>query len=289
MIIELLSVAYGILSMISFGLSDFLSKRVVEGVGYYRLVTYTQLVALVPVILLAALYTPTLPSSPKTIVLVIASGMCSFSALFFFYRGLEAGKASIITPVFSAYAIVAILLSFAVLGEVLSPSQIACITMTLIGVVTITVRSDSGEQSNAGIPYAVGAMFSAGVGAVLIRLVADDVGEITSLFFNRVIAVLALVVVGALFLRSHLLSTGLGGFPVKSIVLIGLTEFVAIFTFVVGISVGMVSLVATLSSASPAVTVILAQTFLREKLGKVHKLAVLAVIAGILLLSVAST
>ena len=289
MIIELFSVAYGIVSMLSFGLSDFLSKKVVEGVGYYRLVTYTQLVALVPVILLEALYAPTLPSSPKTIVLVIASGICSFSALFLFYRGLEAGKASIITPVFSAYAIVAILLSFAVLGEVLSSWQIACITMTLIGVLTISVRSDSGEQSNAGIPYALGAMFSAGVGAVLIRLVADDAGEITSLFFNRVIAVLALVVMGVLFLRSQLRSRDHGEFPVKSIVLIGLTEFVAFFAFVVGVSTGMVSLVATLSSASPAVTVVLAQTFLRERLTKIHKVAVLVVITGILLLSAVST
>jgi transporter family protein len=289
MTIELFSVAYRIISMLSFGFSDFLSKKVVEGVGYYRLVTYTQLVALVPVILLGALYTPTFPSSPTTMALVIASGFCSFSALFFFYRGLEAGKASIITPVFSAYAIVAILLSFAVLGEVLSFWQIACITMTLIGVLTITVRSDSGEPSNAGIPYAVGAMFSAGVGAVLIRLVADDVGEITSLFFNRVIAVLALVVMGVLFLRSQLRSRDHGGFPVKSIVLIGLTEFVAFFAFVFGVSAGMVSLVATLSSASPAVTVVLAQTFLRERLTKIHKVAVLAVIVGILLLSVAST
>jgi drug/metabolite transporter (DMT)-like permease len=221
--------------------------------------------------------------------LVIASGLCSFSALFFFYRGLEAGKASIITPVFSAYAIVAILLSFAVLGEVLSFWQIACITMTLIGVLTMTVRSESGERSNAGIPYAVGAMFSAGVGAVLIRLVADDVGEITSLFFNRVIAVLALVVMGVLFLRSQLRSRDHGGFPVKSIVLIGLTEFVAFFASVVGLSAGMVSLVATLSSASPAVTVILAQTFLRERLTKIHKVAVIVVVAGILLLSAAST
>jgi bacterial/archaeal transporter family protein len=289
MIIELFSVAYGIVSMLSFGLSDFLSKKVVGGVGYFRLVIYTQLVALVPVILLEALYAPTLPSSPKTIVLVIASGICSFSALFLFYRGLEAGKASIITPVFSAYAIVAILLSFAVLGEVLSFWQIACITMTLIGVLTISVRSDSGEQSNAGIPYAVGAMFSAGVGAVLIRLVADDAGEITSLFFNRLIAVLALVVMGVLFLRGQLRSRDHGEFPVKSIVLIGLTEFVAFFAFVVGVSAGMVSLVATLSSASPAVTVVLAQTFLRERLTKIHKVAVLVVIAGISLLSVAST
>jgi drug/metabolite transporter (DMT)-like permease len=51
----------------------------------------------------------------------------------------------------------------------------------------------------------------------------------------------------------------------------------------------MVSLVATLSSASPVVTVVLAQTFLKERLDKLHKLAVVAVIAGILLLSVAST
>jgi uncharacterized membrane protein len=289
MIVELLSVAYGILSMMSFGFSDFLSKRTVEGVGYYRLVTYSQLVALAPVILLEVAYPSTMPSSPTAIVFVIASGVCSFSALFLFYRGLEVGRASIITPVFSAYAIVAILLSFAVLGEVLSPSQIACITLTLIGVITITVRPDPAERSNSGIPYAVGAMFSAGVGAVLIKIVTDDIGEIGSLFFNRTIAVLALVVVGALFLRSHL-RLGVGkGFPVMSIVLIGLTEFAAISTFVVGVSVGMVSLVATLSSASPVVTVILAQAFLRERLDTVHKLAVAAVIVGILFLSVAST
>ena len=120
MMAELLSVVYGILSMMSFGFSDFISKRTVEGVGYYRLVTYSQLVALAPVILLEAAYTSIMPSSLSTIALIIASGACSFFALFLFYRGLEVGKASIITPVFSAYAIVAILVSFAVLGEVLS-------------------------------------------------------------------------------------------------------------------------------------------------------------------------
>jgi drug/metabolite transporter (DMT)-like permease len=289
MIVELLSVAYGIASMIGYGLSDFLSKRVVGGVGYYRLVTYTQLVALAPVILISVMYTPHVPSSLTSIALVIASGVCSFSALFFFYKGLEAGKASIIAPVFSAYAIVAIVLSFVVFGEVLSLLQIVCIAVTLIGVLTITVRSNYGERSNAGIPYALGSMLSAGLGAVLIKLVSDDVGEISSLFFNRVIAVLTLAAVGALFLRSHLRSGVRGGFPVKSIVLIGLAEFAAFFSFVVGVSVGMVSLVATLSSASPAVTVVLAQAFLRERLVRVHKFAVVLVIVGILFLSITST
>jgi drug/metabolite transporter (DMT)-like permease len=289
MIVELISVAYGIISMVGFGFSDFLSKRVVSGVGYFRLAMYTQLVALAPVLLLGVIYTPHVPSSPTSIAPIIASGICSFSALFFFYKGLETGKASIIVTVFSAYAIVAIVLSFAAFGEVLSLPQIACVAVTLIGVLTITFRSDSPERSNAGIPYALASMLSAGSGAVLIRAVSNEIGEIASLFFNRIITVCALMVVGALFLRSHLRSRTREEFPVKSIVLIGLAEFAGFFSFVFGVSGGMVSLVATVSSASPAVTVVLAQAFLKERLIRSHKYAVVLVLVGILLLSIAST
>jgi len=290
MIAELVSVGYGILSMFGYGFGDFLSKRVLKGVGYYRLLVYSQLVGLAPILLLGAVFTPSVHLSLTTIALVIAAGVCSFFALFFFYKGLEAGKASVITPVFSAYAIVAIVLSFAVLGETLSLSQIACIAVTLVGVLTITVRSDSGEQSNAGIPYALGSMLSAGLGSVLIKLVSEDIGEISTFFYNRVLTVLALVVVGSLLFRSNFRSRAHnGGFPVKSIILVGLAEFVGFFSFVFGVGVGMVSIVAPLSSASPVVTVVLAQTFLRERLAQIQKFAVIQVIVGILLLSIAST
>jgi uncharacterized membrane protein len=51
----------------------------------------------------------------------------------------------------------------------------------------------------------------------------------------------------------------------------------------------VVSLVATLASASPAVTVVLAQAFLKERLIKSHWYAVALVIVGIVFLSIAST
>jgi transporter family protein len=289
MIVELLSVGYGVLVMLGYGLSDFLSKRVVGGVGYYRLGTYSQLVALVPVILIGIAFRPSLPSSPTTILLVFASGVSSFLSLALFYRGLEVGKASVITPVVSTYAVVAIVLSFAVLGETLSLPQIACIAMTLVGVVTLTLKSDPEERSNAGIPWAIGAMFATGLGAVLIKLVSEDAGEIAALFFNRVLTVLTFATVGLLFLRSHFRPASHAGFPVKTIILIGLAEFAGFFFFVIGVSGGMVSLVATLSSASPAVTVVLAQAFLKERLARVQKFAAILVMAGILLLSVASS
>jgi drug/metabolite transporter (DMT)-like permease len=97
-IVEIISIGYGVVSMVGWGFGDFMAKRVVGPLGYYRLLLYVQLVGLAPLFLLAAMFTPQVPSSPKTILLILATGICSVSALFFFYKGLTVGKASIITP-----------------------------------------------------------------------------------------------------------------------------------------------------------------------------------------------
>jgi transporter family protein len=286
-IVEILSVGYGVGTMIGWGFGDFLAKRVVGHIGYYRLLLYTQLVGLAPVILLAALYTPLVPSSKTTISLVIGTGICTFSAMFFFYKGLQAGKASIITPVASTSAIVSIALSFAILGETLSLLQIACIGMTFTGVLVITMKSDSDGRSRAGIPYALACMLAAGLGSVLIKLVSVDIGEIATLFFNRVSVLLILLAIVP-FLRKPLPAKAHTGTHRKSIIVIGLAEFAGFFSFVLGVSIGMVSITAPLSSASPAVTVVLAQTFLGERLVQIQKMAVVLVVTGIILLSIAS-
>jgi uncharacterized membrane protein len=79
-----------------------------------------------------------------------------------------------------------------------------------------------------------------------------------------------------------------GRLPLKTVVVVGLLEFVGYLAFIVGIGVGVVSIVAPISSASPTVTVLLAQVFLKERLAQIQKVAVVLVILGILLLSVAS-
>jgi len=286
-IVEIISVGYGVSSMIGWGFGDFLAKRVLGSVGYYRLLLYTQLVSLAPVFLLAALFPLPMPSSSRSIALIVATGVCSFSGVFFFYRGLAAGRASIVTPVVSTSSVVAMALSFVILGETLGLPQILCIGLALVGILIITTKSDSEGESNAGVPYAVAAMLSIGLVSVLIKLVSVDIGEIATLFFSRVLTVLILFMTTP-FLPGSLLREVHGRAPIKSIIVIGLAEFVGFFAFVAGIGVGLVSIVAPLSSASPAVTVVLAQVFLGERLIHIQKMAVVMVIAGILLLSVAS-
>jgi len=288
MIVEIISIGYGIVSMVGWGLGDFIAKRIVGPLGYYRLLLYIQLIGLAPLFLLAGIFTPQVPSSPRTLGLILATGICSISALFFFYKGLTIGKASIITPVVSTSAVVAMALSFAILGETLSLLQIICIAVVLAGVLVISMRRNSERRSSEGIPYAVACMFSAGLNSVLIKLVSMDIGEMGTLFFNRTLVTLILLIVlpffGNPFPRDIQRKVSL-----KTIVAAGLTEFAGFFGFIVGVSVGIVSIIAPISSASPAVTVVLAQVFLNERLVRIQKAAVVSVILGIALLSILSS
>ncbi len=288
MIVEIISIGYGIVCMVGWGFGDFIAKRIVAPLGYYRLLLYVQLVGLVPLLLLAAIFTPPVPSSPRTIVLILATGVCSVSSLFFFYKGLRVGKASIITPVASTSAIVAIALSYAILGETLTLPQIMCIALVMVGILVVSMRSDSDGRSDNGIPYAIACMLSAGLNFILIKLVSMDIGEIGTLFFNRILVTLILLFVipffGNPFSRNVQRKVSL-----KMIVTAGLTDFAGFFGFVVGVGVGIVSIIAPISSASPAVTVVLAQVFLKERLVRIQKVAVVSVILGISLLSILSS
>jgi drug/metabolite transporter (DMT)-like permease len=148
-IIEVISIGYGVCSMIGGGFGDFLAKRTLGTVGPHRLMLYTQLLCLALAFPLVAAFPRPIPSSPTTIALIMATGICSFSALFFFYGGLALGKASIVTPIVSSSSVVAIALSFAILGETLTLPQTLCIAATVAGALIITGKSHSSARLNA--------------------------------------------------------------------------------------------------------------------------------------------
>jgi drug/metabolite transporter (DMT)-like permease len=287
MMVEIVSVGYAVVSMIGWGCGDFLIKRSIGSIGYYRLLLYVQLVALGPIFLLAAVCTPPIPSSPRTIGLIFATGICGFSAMLFFFKALAVGKASIIAPVSSTSAVVAIALSFVILGERLSLSQASSIILVLVGIFALSMRTSSSGHSNAGIPYVLASVVCAGFDAVLIKLVSIDIGEIGTLFFTRVIVTLLLLLIFP-FVKNLWMGDLHERVSLKSILAVGLASFAGILGFILGIGAGIVSIVAPISSASPVITVILAQLFLNEKMVQTHKIAVLLIIVGIILLSIVS-
>jgi len=273
--------------MVSWGSGDFFAKKIVGSLGYYKLLLYTQLIGLAPLLVLAAVFTPPLPSSLRTIALIVAIGICYFLSLFSLYRGLSIGKVSIITPVASTWAVLAMAFSFMFLGETLTLSQIFCAALIVVGVILASMRSSSVAQSSSGVVYALACMFFSGLNAIFLKLVSMDIGEVGTVFFSRIVVTLILLM-AIPFVGTSVRRNVCNRFPLKTVTVIGLSEFIGHLGFIVGIGVGIVSIVTPISSASPAVTVILVQMFLKEELIRLQKIAVTLVIIGIILLSVLS-
>jgi uncharacterized membrane protein len=130
-------------------------------------------------------------------------------------------------------------------------------------------------------------MFFSGLNALFLKLVSMDIGEVGTLFFSRIVVTLILLM-AIPFVGAPVRRDMCDKFPLKTVTVIGLSEFFGYVGYIVGIGVGVVSIVTPISSASPAVTVILAQVFLKEELIRLQKIAVALVIIGIVLLSVLS-
>jgi len=284
---ELISVAYGTVTMLSWGAGDVVAKKIVGRVGYHRLLLYAYMITLPMIFALAGLFPPKPPDSLTMMGVILIAGILRFLTTLFFFKGLSVGKASIIAPLLSTSTVLAVVLSFVILHESLDILQLLCVALALVG--TITLSTDFGAtQGNmrSGVKYALVAVFTGGIDAVLIKIVSLGIGQIGSLVSNHLIVTFLLLISGPFFQYSG--GTPRARLPAMLVVLFSLTEILGFSAFVLGASTGLVSIVVPVGSASPAVTVVLARMFLGERLIGLHKIAVVLVVAGVVLLSITS-
>jgi len=269
--------------MLGWGYGDFYVTKTMKSVQYYRFLRYVLLVGLAPVILLCVWFTPPMPSSLWTVVLIVAGGVSQFLNVASSYKAMSVGKVSIVAPVSSSSAIVSVMLAITVLGERLSALQALCIAIVIIGVIAASTRTGGDGNSKLGLIFALISAVAGGVYSVLIKLISLDIGGIGTLASTRILVVIIV------FSLSPLLSKQAKPVEPKisfgTVVVAAMSGFLGFFGRIMGIAIGLVSIVAPIASASPAVTVLLAQLFLRESLAGIQKLGITLVILGVVLLA----
>src|SRR2546427_13270145 len=92
-------IVLAIFAMLSYGFADFFSKKAVDRIGYVKSLLFNQLIAFIPLIVIAFLFytTPTI-----SLVAVFSLLVGSFSAVagyLGFFKSLEKGKVSIVLPI----------------------------------------------------------------------------------------------------------------------------------------------------------------------------------------------
>lgn len=285
-----IGILFALASMFSWGTADFFAKKAVDRVGYVKSMLIVQVFALMP-LAIYAFATSQLPAMSVGLLLVTSvAALGGVGGYYFFFKGLQKGNISIVSPVSSSYAIVPVVFSYFLYGEVLSPLQLAGIAAIFVGVFLASTRLDElrksiREGATNGVFEALMATVTWGTTYTLLKIVVDGAGPVMGALVTRVIMMLFSIVLfgrGALGDKSKL--------PGRTILLFlvaaGFLDMIGLMSYNMGITTQLVSIVSPISAIYSAVTVVLAYIFLKERIANNQKAGIVSILAGLLLISI---
>lgn len=277
-------------AMLGWGIADFFAKKTVDKIGDVKTLFWAQAFGIIP-IFVYYLFNFSLP----VITLSTILGLLFYASLdgfgyILFYKALEKGKVSIISPVVAAYAAFAVLISAIFLKETLTLSILLGIGIVFIGIMLTSLdfkglRDASIDKKDIvkGIPEAL-------VAVVLFSIWFPFWDKFVS-SGDWLVLVLGLRIAISLIVLSYAKVTK-EGVSIKDsslwkwLLVIGLFDGGAYITLTWGFgATTLTSVVSVLSAAFSLPTLILARIFLKEKLQPAQWLGVLSIIGGLVWLS----
>jgi len=281
-----LGIIFGIVAMLGWGIADFFvanavrKSRVTQALLWINMISFFILFT----IFLLFFRLPALPMG--TIVFLLITSLLAFISIMAFYKGLQVGNVSVVSPVSASATVITVILSVLILKESINSLQAAAIAITISGAVLASFKLHDLmklklKNFSRGIEYALVAMFGWGVLFILIDKLIEDLGWFLPFFFLIMIEIFYLLVYSAFTKRSM-------NFPKNVFVFIILSsifETTAFLSFGFGISMGQIAVVSPIAFAFPVVTTILARIFFREILETNQKIGIAAVLLGLVLLA----
>ena len=274
------SIALGILAMLGFGVADFIAKVILSYTNAIRTLLVSQAMGTVLFLSVALTYDRALPSL-TVMSLALIVGVLSAVVMCSYYVALSLGKASVIAPIASCLTAVAIVLSILILGEAFTNLQLSLIALVFAGMLLVAFEKTKGNESSRTVSVVLALMAAVlgGGNVIMQKWIAVSDHYLIALFMTRIPMLGCLLPLTPAIARARSFS------HYGALALLGMIDASAFFAWYLGLRIGMVSIVTPVAMSSPAVTVILAHLFLNERVRPHQRLGIVAIIAGIVLLS----
>ena len=291
---------------LSWGLADFMGAVSTRRVGLLLTMCISQVVTLAVLGIAAATIGGSglhLPSGD--LAALVLSGILGAAAYAGFYRALQIGPVSLVSPIFSAYAVITVLLAVLLGQETLAASAAAGVVLTIGGVVLASAsgpaqpgqpQPGSARPGQAhpgqghpgrrtGIWLALASMVCWGVTTYILGRSAERLGWFVPVAASRVVTfaiLLAVTAIAALGRRVHRPRPGDLALPAVA----GLFDVLAFLAYTRASQGGSVSVAAAASACFPLIVIAGGVLVFGERLRKVQVLGVGLTIAGLLVLGV---
>lgn len=277
------SIVLGIFAMVGFGVADFFAKTLLSDRNAVGTALVSQGMGTVLFVAVSLLYDPALPSG-TVLYLTLISGVLSAAVLCSYYLALGLGKASVVAPIASCLNVVAILLSIWILGETLTAFQLVIIIVVFCGTLLVAFQRPDGKNSTQKLSIIL-ASFAAILGGgnvVVQKLIAVGGHYLTGFLLTRIFMLSFMLPLTPVIRERQTVKVSRS---YRRLGLLGLIDVSAFFCWYIGLRIGLVSIVTPIATSSPAVTVALAYFFLNERVHLHQRIGIIAIIAGIVILS----
>jgi drug/metabolite transporter (DMT)-like permease len=279
-------IIFGLLAMAGWGISDFFLKKISDKIGYIRALFWMSFVMTIPTVVYFLLNVGTFPVIGNYLWILVLTAFLDFCGYLFFCKALGKGPVSIIGTVSSTSIIITVILSLFFLREAITQIQGIGIVITILGILFTSFRYGDIKKMNLrkpipGIPEDLVSVVVWGVNLVIIGFLVQNLGWFLPIMFARC---------GIFFFAAGYSVVKKVDLKFKQniksiIVLSGLASVLGFFAWSIGVNAENISLVSTISSCFPLVTIILARIFYKEKTELVQKLGMIGIISGIVIIS----
>lgn len=301
----------GLTAALFWGVGDFCARGASRAGGTLRTLLLMNLIASVALGVIAGAL-GLLRFTHPSLAAISAAAVVNLAILggaVLLYRAFVLGTLALVSPIAASFAALTALLAI-LSGEHPSATQLVGIVLTVAGVtltstvpghptaVAATKRAKGLFGLQPGVFEAIAAMLIFGVSYWLLRFLVARLGGVQTAFIGKVADLVVLsVVAGGALLASRLRASGtpLRVFPAslpatrRLLIFAGANAALdtgANIAYNLGIAGALTSVVAVLSSLFSAVTVLLASVFLRDRLSRWQWVGVVAILAGVALVSV---
>ncbi len=282
-----LGILFGIIAMISWGVADFFVAKAVRKGSVFKILLWVQIVIVVSFLLISPWLIKFQNITLNLIALTLITAFIGVVSLLAFYKGMQVGYVSIVSPISSAYAAITVILSLIFLSEKLTALQTIGVSLTILGAILTAFRFHDIlklrlKNIATGAEYGALAMIGWGVFFIFLGILISEWGWFLPILLIKVISVFYLLIYSAAVKKNI-------SFPkhvILFIVAIGLLEGIGLLFFGLGVTQVYTAIVTPISSAYPMITIILARIFFKEILEINQKIGIAAVLTGLVLLSI---
>jgi drug/metabolite transporter (DMT)-like permease len=286
-----MGVISGIIALFGWGIADFLAAITSRKLGNFSTLFWVQVIGF-------ALATPYFLANFQAFDLISIIGVLPYliGVAFFqtiaylsFYKGLQTGLVSVVSPIGDSFSLITIMLSTLFLGERLTSFQIGAVILLIVSIVlTSTNLNELFETKKlsvlTGVKEGLIAMLAWGISLFLIVPASQVLGWFMPVYVFRFFMIVMLSLLIPLMYQKEFSIPDKKTFS-KLLLPVGIFDLSAFFGYSLGVSSEAASLVAPVSSAFPMVAILLARLFLKEKLVLNQVTGVVGIVLGIILLS----